>query len=539
MLCDTTTFRPLPGRNGCSLAAWVGVTHTTDPLPAPAMAAPPHARWAAVRVSALASGVVAAGLGLGAPAVAVLLIWIGSPYPDDGLSGALHLTAGLWLLSQGAELVRTGALPGGSAPIALAPLLLTVVPAWLLYRGTSAAVSGERAEDGDGDGDAAGAGAGDMAGVDTEDGYGDGGGHAPTRDAGLDVRRVVSVGGWVLTGYLAVAVVTVVYAASGPVHVAPLTALYVPLFALVAVGCGAWSGCGKPPLASWLPLPRRYGEEAGAALRSAGVACAVLAGGGALLGGAALVRHWDAVARTYTQISGPNAGRIAVLLLAAVLIPNMAVWAASYALGVGFCVGAGSVVAPAGAAGYPLLPPFPLLAALPGTGEAGVLGWATLALPGLAACAVAWCVGGAGLGAWRTVRVACGAALFHGAGVAVAAAWAGGALGSGVLATFGPTWWLAGAAAAGWVLTIAVPGSLLLRWHVGHPAREPRPAQVRPPRVHPPRVRRPPRVPRPALRRTEPQPEPAPVPPPVTDPLPWPTPPPFPPPLPPSPPPQS
>ncbi|MFI1098263.1 DUF6350 family protein [Streptomyces sp. NPDC020917] len=503
------------------------MTHTTDPVQAPTAAPEPHARWAAERVSALAAGAVAAGLGLGVPAVAVLLLWIGSPYPDSGLGSALHLTAALWLLAQGAELVRTGTLSGDPAPVGLTPLLLSAVPAWLLYRGTASAVAGERDADDAADGDGKGA-----DGAHAPDARGAGGrtGH----DGPPDVRHALAVARWVLAGYLTVTAVAVVYASGGPIRVAPLTALYVPLFATVAVACGAWSGCGRPPLDSWLPLPRGYAEELAAALRSAAVAGGVLLGGGALLGAAALAWHWDAVGRTYGQLSGPNAGRVAVLLLAAALIPNLAVWAASYALGAGFCVGAGSVVGPAGASGYPLLPSFPLLAALPGTGGAGVFGWATLALPAAAACAVAWCAGGAGLSGWRTLRVTCGAALFYGAGLAVAAAWAGGALGNDVLATFGPTWWLTGSAGAAWVLVLAVPGALVLSWHVAHPAHGWRPHIPRPTSAWRPHLPRPaspwrPRIPRPTFRRPTEAPAPS-----VTDPLPWPTPPPFPPPLPPT-----
>ncbi|WP_075017251.1 cell division protein PerM [Actinacidiphila rubida] len=495
------------------------MTHTTDSRQAHAVTPRPHARWASERVSALTAGVAAAGLGLGVPAVTVLLLWIGSPYPDSGLGGALHLTAALWLLAQGAELVRTGTASGDPAPVALVPLLLSVVPAWLLYRGTSSAIAGERGGE-DGAADAAG---------DSGDTRPDGG--RSGADEPPDVRRAVTVAGWVLAGYLTVAAVAAAYASSGPIRVAPLSVPYVPLFAAVAVACGAWSGCGRPPLASWLPLPRGYAEEAAAALRAAAVGCGVLLGGGALLGGAALAWHGGAVAQTYGRLSGPGSGRIAVLLLAAALTPNLAVWAASYALGTGFCVGAGSVVAPAGASGYPLLPSFPLLAALPGTGGGGVLGWATLAVPAAAAGAVAWCAGGAGLGLWRTVRVTCGAALLHGVGLAVAAAWAGGALGDDVLATFGPTWWLTGSAAAAWVLALAVPGALALSWHVAHPAHAWRPRVPSIPRPALPAL--------PAFRRAAPPPSPVPTPvplPPPADPLPWPTPPPFPPPLPPIPP---
>jgi hypothetical protein len=163
---------------------------------------------------------------------------------------------------------------------------------------------------------------------------------------------------------------------------------------------------------------------------------------------------------------------VAVLLLALALVPNLAVWAAAYGLGTGFAVGTGSVVAPGAAAGLPLLPAFPLLSALPA--GPSPLGWATVAAPAAAGCAVAWTVGNAGHGAARTLRIACGAALAEAVVLAVAAAWAGGSLGSGELARFGPGCWVTGTAAAAWTLVVAVPGALALRWHVARPGA-PRP----------------------------------------------------------------
>ena len=70
------------------------------------------------------------------------------------------------------------------------------------------------------------------------------------------------------------------------------------------------------------------------------------------------------------------AGSIALLLAQLALVPNAVAWAASYALGSGFVVGAGSVVAPAGTE-LGMLPGLPLLGALPaaGPGDPAVLWW--------------------------------------------------------------------------------------------------------------------------------------------------------------------
>ncbi|WP_235032190.1 cell division protein PerM [Actinacidiphila yanglinensis] len=479
----------------------------SEPLTASVSAPPP--RWAALRVSGLATGAVAAGLGLGGIAAAVLLLWIGSPYPDSGLGGALHVGAGLWLLAQGADLVRTETLSGDPAPVDVAPLLLSALPAWLVFRGTAAAVAaavdGKDADAPDGSGGSPGAGGREFAGGPDRAG---GGGDPDGRLSGQARLHVaLTVAGWVLAGYLTLAVIAVVYATGGTVHVDPLSALYVPVFAAAAAGCGAWAGCGRPG-AERLPLGRvrsarvhrlhrAYAEEAGAALRAAALACGLLLAGGALIGAIALAWHGGAVGRSFQQLSGPLVGRVSVLLLAVGLVPNLVVWASAYALGVGFSVGAGSAVAPAGASGYLLLPGFPLLAALPHSGTCWV-GWTTLALPVLAALGLAWCVGNDAWPVWSTVRVTAGATLFLGIGVAVLAAWSGGPIGLHRLADFGPRWWLAGAAATGWTLVIAVPAALVMRYHVAHPPHPWR-ALVGGMRVPRPRM---PDVPWPRLRRS-------------------------------------
>lgn len=430
--------------------------------------APPEraaeARRASVAAAAFGGGVVAAGLGLGALAVVVLVLWITSPFPDNGLDGALCVAADLWLLAHGAALVRTDTLSGVPAPIGVTPLLLTLLPAWLLYRAAGDAVAPPEGEDED-----------------------EAGGRGR-----MEPRVAAATAGWIVAGYLVTGAVVVLYTAYGQVRSDPLSALlHLPVVPVLAAGAGAWSGCGQPALTLpravrrrlvALALPRGLTLPDGGpqvALRAAAASTAVLVGGGAVLAGASLVWHERSVGHSFAQLSASVSGQCAVLLMALALLPNVAVWGASYALGPGFAVGA--VVAPAGAGVsgpgvHPLdVPPnFPLLAALPAS-ETAPLRWAVLLLPVLAGGCAAVLVGrGAAAGSWRPARtalVATLAAVGCGAGTAFLAAWSAGPMGSGRLADVGPAWWAAGGAALGWTLLVGVAGAVGVRWwHVRVPA---------------------------------------------------------------------
>lgn len=422
------------------LAPWGVVTQMTEQAQ-PYPPAGTGRELAAARASAVSAGVAAAGLALAALTAVVLLLWVVSPSPDSGLAGALHLAGGLWLLAQGADLVREGTLSGAPAPIGVTPLLLTVLPAWLLHRGTASAVA-----------------------------------NSTSRSAG-----------WVLGGYLGVALPVTLYAASGPLRVDALSAaVYVPLFAAAVTAAGTWAGSGRPRLERYVP----WGADAAVALRAGGIGTAVLVGGGALVGGAALAWHAGAAGRTYGQLSGPLAGQVAVALLCVMLAPNLAVWAAAYGLGPGFLVGAGRTVAPGGVAPHPLLPRFPLLAAVPAPGS-HALGWAALAVPALAGGAVAVCCVRAALTVRRTAVVAAGASAVCGLSFSVLAAFSGGAMGRGSLAAFGPTWWLMAAAATLWPLGLALPTATLISWTRTRSSRVPNlpPLPPYPPMpAHPPRI---------------------------------------------------
>ncbi|MFH8442862.1 DUF6350 family protein [Streptomyces sp. NPDC018026] len=430
----------------------------------------------------LLGGVVAAVLGLAACAALVTLLWISSPYPDSGPGGALHVAAALWVLAHGAELVRADTLSGVPAPVGVTPLLFLLLPVWLLHRAARDATD-------PGDGVGLAVGAAPKAGPGARPAWMAG---APDSGPPPVSARVAWTG--VVLGYLAVAAPVVLYAQGGALRPSPWwAAVCLPLVAMGAAGAGVWTAFGRPggPVGRALRvLPRKLRElmvepdaRLGAATRAAGAGAAVLVGGGALLLAVSLVWHWHAAGEAFLRLTEGWSGRLAVLLLCLTLVPNAAVWAAVYALGPGFVLGAGHVVAPAASAPAPLLPPFPLLAAVPDAGPGTPLHWAAGAVPLLAGAVVGWftaraAVAGepregakegeagpvAGVWSWRrTAAAAFVAAVLCAVLVALLAAFAGGALGSAALARFGPVWWQAGGATLAWIGVVAVPVAVAAR----------------------------------------------------------------------------
>lgn len=399
------------------------------PLPSP----PRSARSWRDRGVRLLGGTVAAALGLGLCAVVVLLLWIGSPHPQNGPDGALHVAAAVWLTAHGADLVRTGTGTGEPVPVGLTPLLLTALPYWLLSRAVRSALAEHPRPTGDGSWPA-------------------------PRNAPAAVRAA----GTVVTGYLAAGAAVIAYATDGPVRVEPPWAgLRFGLFAVLVTAVVTWLALGRPRPR----LPRSVEPGCLAALRAAGLATAVLTAGGLLLALAAVAWHGEEALTGVERLSGTWSGDVALALLALVLLPNAAVWAAAYGLGPGFTLGGGSVVAP--------------LAETSGLTAGGPVAWATAAVPPAAALALGWCVGRAATpvaapvprgsateDTFRPGRTAlCAAAGAFGCGVALSAlaALAGGALGTQALAHVGPSWWATGGAALAWGLVVGVPTAVGVR----------------------------------------------------------------------------
>lgn len=437
-------------------------------LPSPTWREPVLRRAPAV-AAAMLGGVVAAGAGLGVMAAVVLFIWTTSPYVGSSPHSALHIATALWLLSHGANVLRTSALTGASVPVGVTPLLLSAVPVWLVHRAAVNAVAlpddGDYETENDGDSE---------TGIGTGTGSGD--------DPGA--LGALATTAWLVAGYLLVAVAALAFTAQGALRGDPLTTLLcVPLVVTPVALAGAWTGCCRPSairLAAALPpklrralsfVPLPYGG-AGLAMRAAATAAAVLVVGGALLSTAALVWHGQAARGSFDQLTGSLSGRFAVLLLAAALVPNAAVWGAAYALGPGFAVGTGGAVTVRGAYGYPpVLPKFPLLAELPAPGghvDGVTWRWLALLVPLGAAALLARCVARQAVAhrwPWiRTGLVALLAAVACGAVMALAAAFAGGPMGVGVLSRFGPSALETGKAAFAWTAGIGVPAAVAGRW---------------------------------------------------------------------------
>ncbi|MFI0998838.1 DUF6350 family protein [Streptomyces galbus] len=389
----------------------------------------------------LAGGAVAAGLGLGSLTVLVMVLWISSPYPDSGPGGALHVAAALWLLAHGVELVRADTLSGVPAPVGVTPLLLLALPVWLVHRAARDAVDAD------------------------EDGL------APPVSA-----RTAWAG--VVLGYLAVGAGTALYAAGGSLRPSwAWTVLGLPTVVALSAGTGVWTayGCPRGPVDQLLGLlPRRTRrvvlgprgrEKLLVAVRAAGAGAAVCVGGGAGLVAVSSVWHGDVAREAFLRLTEGWSGRCAVLLLCVTLVPNAAVWGAAYALGPGFALGTGHAVGPWGSDPAPVLPPFPLLAAVPDAGAGTPWNWAAGVVPLAAGVTMGWFVGrgGARWSVRRTAVIAGVAATVCAAALALAAGMAGGPLGVGALARFGPVWWQVGGAALAWGVAVAVPVAVVVR----------------------------------------------------------------------------
>ncbi|MFE2207369.1 MULTISPECIES: cell division protein PerM [Streptomyces] len=410
-------------------------------------------------VSALVKGVLAAGLGLGSLTVLVMVVWISSPYPDSGPGGALRAAAGVWLLAHGAGLVRPDTLSGVPAPVGMVPLLLAMGPVWLAHRAArdAAEPQEERNED--------------------------------ARDGAAGPSRAGAFCA-VTAGYLLVVAGAAAYARGGPLYADPDTLAFpVALVVAGAAAAGVWTAAGRPfgPAPSWSPLAVQeavartlFRRRAEAAFRSAAAGLTMLLGGGALLVAVALGRNAGPAQDAFLGLAGDWSGRIAVLLLAAALVPNAALWGAAYGLGPGFSLGTGATATPLALDGTPALPRFPLLAAVPDQGAGALPNWAALAVPVAAALAVAWFAvrraapaDAPRARAWsprETVLVTLLAALGCGAGTALLTTVAGGPIGTGALSEFGPVWWLTGPAALVWTAVIGVPAALLMRlWRLRTP----------------------------------------------------------------------
>ena len=284
-------------------------------------------------VAAVVGGLATAAVGWLLVTGLVVVGWLMGD--DAGLPAALRLGTRLWLL-------------GGGVPVEVGGLDVTLVP-WGLTAVTAALL---------------------------------------WRFGGYAARRVGAGQG---TGPFTVAlVVTLAYVS--PVLVAagllgqparePARWAAVVLVLLVAAWAGAASRVGRPIGSSW---PRLLSGLPRAVAGSVGVM--LLTGAAVLVVG--LVAGWSRVVDLTTALQAGTAGTVLLVLVQATVLPNALVWSGSYALGAGFSLGNGSVVAPA-ATSLGVLPGLPLLGALPAAGPGSTLQLWWLACGAVAGAFAAW-----------------------------------------------------------------------------------------------------------------------------------------------------
>jgi Family of unknown function (DUF6350) len=346
----------------------------------------------------------AAAAGLAVLVLVVLVGWIAAPHAGLGLLGVLRSAALLWLIGH-----HVGFSLHGTGRIGMLPLGLVLLPGALLWRAGRWVVRAGRV----------------------------------TR-----LRHVATAAAVLAVPYALLAGVLALASRSGQATPSiPQAVVCGFLLALVAGGLG-----GARTLAPWPQLTRLLPDRPRSVIIGIAGALSVLTVGGAVLGAASLAAHLGEYARLSQSLEPGAVGSVLLLLIQVAYVPNAIVWAIAFTLGPGFAFGAGTTVAPTGAA-LGQLPSFPLLAALPPGMHTGTPPWLTiivLALPYLAGC-----VGGLllvraaptpALEAAPLWGLACGVAA--GVVLAILAAFSGGPLGSGRLAAVGPSGWQVGAIAA-------------------------------------------------------------------------------------------
>ncbi|MFL6063883.1 MAG: DUF6350 family protein [Friedmanniella sp.] len=297
-----------------------------------AAASAPRLGWA---LTAVAGGLLCAVTGWLLVAGLTVLGWLAA---DPGtLGGALAVGTQLWLAGQGVGVEL------GGVPVTLVPWGIAVLAAFLLSRCAAVAARAARP------------------------------GQRPTPG------RIALV---LLGAYLVPVLVGAVLVGSpglAPGHI---------LAVLAVLGGAALRGAGRTLAVGWTGRWPAWSRSLPRAVLTSQLV--LLAAGAAVLC-TGLALHLDRVGALQDALAPGPAGGVALLAAQLALMPNAVVWATAYALGGGFTLGNGSVVAPAGT-DIGILPGLPLLGALPaaGPGPAWALCW--LAAGVLAGAVAAWLV---------------------------------------------------------------------------------------------------------------------------------------------------
>ncbi|KQQ05162.1 MULTISPECIES: cell division protein PerM [unclassified Rathayibacter] len=198
-----------------------------------------------------------------------------------------------------------------------------------------------------------------------------------------------------------------------------------------------------------------------ASLRGGALAAAAVIGVAGVVVAVLLVVNYSSIVALYEGLGGEALGGLALTLGQLAFLPNLVIWAASWLIGPGFAIGAGSSVGPAGTLLGPV-PSIPMLAALP-QGELA-FGFLGVLVPLLAGFVAGWRLrrvvieglDGRSLLRWGAAAAA-GIGVVGGLLLGLLAWFSAGSAGPGRLVQVGPDPLLVGAIAA---LELAVAAGL-------------------------------------------------------------------------------
>jgi hypothetical protein len=198
-------------------------------------------------------------------------------------------------------------------------------------------------------------------------------------------------------------------------------------------------------------IPEGARDALGSAVRVGFASAAGLLVLASLVTAGAIAVKYAPIITLYESLHTEALGGTAITLGQLALLPDLVVWTASWLVGPGFAIGAGSSVSPLGTDLGPI-PAIPVLGALPNGDPAFGLGFAGLVAPVAAAFLIAVIFAPrmrtAGIrGGWLLV-VGLGAGIVGGAALGILAWGASGSAGPGRLAEVGPNPWAVGAFAA-------------------------------------------------------------------------------------------
>ena len=358
-------------------------------------------------IGAALAAVRAAGIGLGICMAAALAGWFLAEGGGHGqATDALRIGADGWLSGHGST------IDAAAGPLGITPLTLTLLFLYLGHR------SGRRA------------------------------GLATTEARSLGAAAPLLVVG--CATYVVIALVVAVLCTRTGAEPRLVPALVGALvIAVLGLGTGLARGSGLLD-AVGERVPERVNEGIEVALTSAGLLLAA----GAVIALIGLATSFTQAANVFTALDLTPGNAIVLLVVSALVVPNVALLGVAYLAGPGFAVGTGTSVTATAVTLGPL-PAFPLLAALPASGTNS--GWAgvVFAVPGLCALiAAALAQSRSGDLAWDAVALRgfvgglAGAVLMW-----LAVCMAGGPMGTGRMADIG--------AAAGPVL-VTLAGAMAL-----------------------------------------------------------------------------